>query len=175
MNETTILEMVKGIPNIVKLIDHWDAYYKGEPDCTVLIHSQYDMGHQDDLICLSHDDWEASFAMGTSVPIILLFMMGTMPYISIYILQAMLDLAPPEVDADIPGQDTDPNDLDDFEVDNNIGLIPQAANTLQNVDVDTVLIEHWPSDDLESLFYIFFKFVAKYGVPHGQLPPTWSQ
>jgi hypothetical protein len=25
------------------------------------------------------------------------------------------------------------------------------------------LIEHRPSDDLESLFYIFFEFVAKYG------------
>ncbi|KAG1809587.1 uncharacterized protein BJ212DRAFT_1302439 [Suillus subaureus] len=55
---------------------------------------------------------------------------GTMPYISICILQAMLDLAPSEVNTNIPGQDTDLNDLDDFKVDNNIGLVPQAANTL---------------------------------------------
>ncbi|KAG1894105.1 uncharacterized protein F5891DRAFT_1195664 [Suillus fuscotomentosus] len=100
---------------------------------------------------------------------------GTMPYISIRILQAMLDLAPLEVDANIPGQDADPNNVDNFKVDNNVDLVPQATSALQNVDFDMDLIEHRPSDDLESLFYIFFEFVAKYGGPHGQLAPTWSR
>ncbi|KAG1895713.1 uncharacterized protein F5891DRAFT_1193884 [Suillus fuscotomentosus] len=95
----------------------------------------------------------------------------TMPYISIRILLAMLDLAPLEVGASIPGQDADPNNVDNLNVDN---IIDQAANALQDVKFDTNLIEHQPSDDLESLFYIFFKFIAKYGGPHGQLAPTWS-
>ncbi|KAG1894104.1 uncharacterized protein F5891DRAFT_1195663 [Suillus fuscotomentosus] len=50
MHETTILQMVKGIPNVVELVDHWDVYYKGEPDCTACIRSQYNMGHRDDLM-----------------------------------------------------------------------------------------------------------------------------
>ncbi|KAG2344598.1 hypothetical protein BDR05DRAFT_947288 [Suillus weaverae] len=218
MHETTILEMVKGIPNIVKLIDHWDMYYEGELDCTACICSQYDMGHWDDLIyhnrfhccillspcgeplskfssrqelltafhafvvahhmmiekLLHQFDHTSILAEGTTSTY--LHGTGTMPYISIHILQAMLDLPPFEVGADIPGQNADLNNVDDSKVDNNVNLVLQAANALQNDNFDTNLIEHRPSNDLESLFYIFFfEFVAKYGGPHGQLASTWSQ
>ncbi|KAG2751365.1 hypothetical protein P692DRAFT_20727334, partial [Suillus brevipes Sb2] len=37
------------------------------------------------------------------------------------------------------------------------------------------LIEHNPGDDLESLFYIFFEFVLKYGGAHGVVAPTWGK
>jgi hypothetical protein len=37
------------------------------------------------------------------------------------------------------------------------------------------LVEHNPSDDLESLFYIFFEFVSKYGGAHGAVAPTWDK
>ncbi|KAG1905436.1 uncharacterized protein F5891DRAFT_1183383 [Suillus fuscotomentosus] len=233
MHKTTILEMVKGIPNVVKLIDHWDVYYEGEPDCTACICSQYDMDHQDDLmfrdrfhccILLSpcgeplskfssrrelltafhafvvahhmmiekqvlhgdlspnnfvvHDgigyfiDFDHALILAEGMTSTYLHGTGTMPYISIRILQAMLDLAPLEVGASISDQDADPNNVDNLNVDN---IIDQAANALQDVEFDTNLIEHWPSDDLESLFYIFFEFIAKYGGPHGQLAPTLSR
>lgn len=116
-----------------------------------------------------------SFGIHFSYSLFISFFQGTMPYISIRILQAMLDLAPLEVGANIPGQDADPNNVDDSKVANNVDLVPQAANALQNVNFDTNLIEHRPSDDLESLFYIFFEFIAKYGGPRGQLASTWSR
>ncbi|KAG2127298.1 uncharacterized protein EDB93DRAFT_1109314 [Suillus bovinus] len=205
MHETTILEMVKGIPNVVQLVDHWDVYYEGEPDSTAHICSQYDIGHQDDLmfrnrfhhrILLSpfahymmienpnnfvvHEgigyfiNFDHASILEEGKTSTYLHGTGTMPYISICILQAMLDLAPLEVGANIPGQDADLNNVDDSKVANNVDLVPQAANALQNVNFDTNLIEHRPSDDLESLFYIFFEFIAKYGGPHGQLASTWS-
>lgn len=37
------------------------------------------------------------------------------------------------------------------------------------------LVEHNPSNDLESLFYIFFEFVSKYGGAHGAVAPTWDK
>ncbi|KAG0693229.1 hypothetical protein DFH29DRAFT_1040205 [Suillus ampliporus] len=242
-HETTILEMVKGIPNVVQLIDHWDACYEGEPDCTARICSQYDMDHRDNLtfcnrfhrrILLSpcgqplskfssRRELLTAFHAFVVVPIIVIHNgisyfidfdhasilvegttstyshgTGTMPYISIRILQAMLDLVPLEANMNIPDQDAnldDVNDIraDDIDVSKNIDIgentdvgknidfvsqdanALQDANVLQNVTAGAHLIEHWPSDDLESLFYIFFEFVAKYGGPHGQLAPTWSR
>jgi hypothetical protein len=47
-HEATILEMLKGIPNVVQLVDHWDVLYKGQPDCTGCIRSQYDLHHWED-------------------------------------------------------------------------------------------------------------------------------
>ncbi|KAG2050013.1 hypothetical protein BDR06DRAFT_1011630 [Suillus hirtellus] len=37
------------------------------------------------------------------------------------------------------------------------------------------LVEHNPSDDLESLFYIFFEFISKYGGAHGAVALTWDK
>ncbi|KAG1887062.1 hypothetical protein F4604DRAFT_1675108 [Suillus subluteus] len=37
------------------------------------------------------------------------------------------------------------------------------------------LIEHNASDDLESLFYIFFEFISKYNGAHGILTQTWDK
>jgi hypothetical protein len=34
------------------------------------------------------------------------------------------------------------------------------------------LVEHNPSDDLKSLFYIFFEFISKYGGAHGAVANT---
>ncbi|KAG1831474.1 hypothetical protein EV424DRAFT_1571443 [Suillus variegatus] len=65
---------------------------------------------------------------------------GTMPYISIRILQSMMNMTFLDTNTNLgninPGEDIAP------------------ANDVQR------LIEHKPSDDLESLFYIFFEFVA---------------
>lgn len=71
-----------------------------------------------------------------------------MPYISIRILQSMMRMINPNLD-------------------NN--------NWSKDVNATKQLIEHRLSDDLESLFYIFFEFVAKYGGAHGKLAPSWNQ
>ncbi|KAG2103461.1 uncharacterized protein F5147DRAFT_776004 [Suillus discolor] len=76
---------------------------------------------------------------------------GTMPYISIWILQSMMKMIDPNVDNNDPSKDV------------------ALANAVER------LIEHRPSDDLESLFYIFFEFVAKYGGAHGELAPSWTR
>ncbi|KAG2082121.1 uncharacterized protein F5147DRAFT_783413 [Suillus discolor] len=36
-------------------------------------------------------------------------------------------------------------------------------------------IEHYTCDDLESMFYIFFEFVTKYGGAHDIVAPTWDK
>ncbi|KAG2101098.1 uncharacterized protein F5147DRAFT_776825 [Suillus discolor] len=223
MHEATILEMIKGIPNVVQLVDHWDVYYDGEPDCTACIHSQYHPHNRDDLlfcnrfhrrILLSpcrqplskfssrrelltafhafvvahrmmienrvlHGDLSPNnFIIHEGIGYFIDFDhasilvegtsstyshgTGTMPYILIHILQAMLDLVPHGVNTDVTDQDVHLNHMNSIE-------------DSQDINTDTELIEHQPSDDLESLFYIFFEFIAKYGGPHGQLAPMWSQ
>ncbi|KAG1898008.1 uncharacterized protein F5891DRAFT_499656 [Suillus fuscotomentosus] len=213
MHEPTILKTLKGIPNVVELIDDWDVYYEGQPDCTARIRKEYNQDQRDDtafcnrlhrrlllspcgeplsqfnsrmelitafrqfviahgamierrvlhgdlspnnfviyegtgyFIDLDHAailpvDTTSTYSPGT----------GTMPYISIRILESMMDMTLPDAHTNLgdidPGKDT---------------------NDVQR------LIEHKPSDDLESLFYIFFEFVAKYGGPRGELSPSWTR
>jgi hypothetical protein len=79
-----------------------------------------------------------------------------MPYISIRVLQCMMNMT---------FLNTNTNrDNDD----------PSKAVATANAVVQR-LIEHRPSDDLESLFYIFFEFVAKYGGARGELAPSWTR
>ncbi|KAG2354986.1 hypothetical protein BDR07DRAFT_1493784 [Suillus spraguei] len=40
-HEVDVLKRVKGIPNVVQLIDHWDVQFNGEPDCTAHIWDEY--------------------------------------------------------------------------------------------------------------------------------------
>jgi hypothetical protein len=40
-HEVDVLERVKGIPNVVQLVDHWDVLFDGEPDCTARIRDGY--------------------------------------------------------------------------------------------------------------------------------------
>ncbi|KAG1803031.1 uncharacterized protein BJ212DRAFT_1487253 [Suillus subaureus] len=40
-HEVTILKMVEGIPNVVKLVAHWNVLYDGEPDCTYHIRASH--------------------------------------------------------------------------------------------------------------------------------------
>jgi hypothetical protein len=40
-HEVTVLKMVEGIPNVVKLVAHWDVLYDGEPDCTYRIRASH--------------------------------------------------------------------------------------------------------------------------------------
>jgi hypothetical protein len=40
-HEVDVLKKVKGIPNVVELVDHWDVKYGDQDDCTDLIRRQY--------------------------------------------------------------------------------------------------------------------------------------
>ncbi|KAG1824988.1 hypothetical protein EV424DRAFT_1538061 [Suillus variegatus] len=51
----------------------------------------------------------------------------------------------------------------------------KKSNSNTNSIAQLELVEHNSSDDLESLFYIFFEFVSKYGGAHGTLAPTWDK
>ncbi|KAG1784903.1 uncharacterized protein HD556DRAFT_1451289 [Suillus plorans] len=216
MHEPTVLRMLKGIPNVVELIDDWDVHYEGQPDCTARIRKEYNQDQRDDTaFCnrfhrclllspcgepLSHFnsrrelitafcqfviahhamierrvlhsdlspnnfviykgtgyfidlDHAAILAVNTTST----YSPGTgaMPYISICILQSIMNMT---------FLDTNTN-LGDINPGEDVAL----ANDVQ------WLIEHKPSDDLESLFYIFFEFVAKYGGPRGELSPSWTR
>ncbi|KAG2099254.1 uncharacterized protein F5147DRAFT_814342 [Suillus discolor] len=212
MHEPTVLRMVKGIPNIVELIDDWDVYYEGQPDCTARIREIYDQDQRDDtafcnrfhrrLLLSPCGEPLSQFSSRTELIVAFRhfviahqamierrvlhgdlspnnFVMhdgigyfidldhttvlavnttstyspgtGTMPYISIWILQSMMKMIDPNVDNNDPSKDV------------------ALANAVER------LIEHRPSDDLESLFYIFFEFVAKYGGAHGELAPSWTR
>jgi hypothetical protein len=49
MHEPTVLRMLKGVPNVVELIDDWDVYYEGQPDCTARIHEKYSEEEESEL------------------------------------------------------------------------------------------------------------------------------
>jgi hypothetical protein len=55
----------------------------------------------------------------------------------------------------------------------------KTINAKKNDNTNSIaqpeLAEHNSSDDLESLFYIFFEFISKYGGAHGTLAPTWDK
>ncbi|KAG1901600.1 uncharacterized protein F5891DRAFT_1187471 [Suillus fuscotomentosus] len=47
-HEVDVLERVKGIPNVIELMDHWDVMCNGEPDCTAWIHNRYQQFNPED-------------------------------------------------------------------------------------------------------------------------------
>jgi hypothetical protein len=102
-----------------------------------------------------------SFSTLSSYSLLISFFQGTMPYISLRILEAMMNLEPPDASIHPPDQNIHPNDENYTE--------PNQGGT------DTGLIEHRPSDNLESMFYIFLKIVAKYGGLGSQVALTWTK
>ncbi|KAG1891286.1 hypothetical protein F4604DRAFT_1673178 [Suillus subluteus] len=172
MHKPTILRMLKGVPNVVELIDNWDVYYEGQPDCTALICKEHDQDQRDDTTFCNrfHRDLSPNnFVIYKGIGYFIDFDhaailavnttstyspgTGTMPYISIWILQSMMNMTFLDTHTDM--------DID-------LGKDITPANANQQ------LIEHRPSNDLESLFYIF-KFVAKYGGARSELSLSWTQ
>ncbi|KAG0705577.1 hypothetical protein DFH29DRAFT_996658 [Suillus ampliporus] len=193
-HEVDVLERVKGIPNVVQLIDHWDVLFSGEPDCTARIRDRYgilpedrpdkkfinryhqrllltpcgdplwDFSSRKELLCAFCDfvvsigyfiDFDHVSIMKEGETFTISFGTGTVPYISMRILKTM------SKNADILKK-------------SRLSIIAKnSANT--NSIAQLKLVEHNPSDDLESLFYIFFEFVSKYGGAHGAVAPTWDK
>ncbi|KAG1843850.1 hypothetical protein C8R48DRAFT_678599 [Suillus tomentosus] len=46
-HKVDVLERVKGIPNVVQLVDHWDVLFDGEADCTAHIRNGYGVPLED--------------------------------------------------------------------------------------------------------------------------------
>jgi serine/threonine protein kinase len=90
-----------------------------------------------------------SFGILSSYSPLISFFQGTMLYISLRILYAMVKLEVPEASIHPPDQNIHSNDENYTE--------PNKGDT------DTGLIKHWPSDDLELMFYIFPKLLLSMG------------
>ncbi|KAG1817643.1 uncharacterized protein BJ212DRAFT_1299172 [Suillus subaureus] len=116
-HEVDVLERVKGIPNVVQLIDHWDVQFNGEPDCTACIWDGYgallgdrldkrfcnrdplwDFSSRKELICTFHDfmvgisyfiDFDHTSIIKEGETFTVSFGTGTVPYISMHILKKM--------------------------------------------------------------------------------------
>ncbi|KAG1802390.1 uncharacterized protein BJ212DRAFT_1304861 [Suillus subaureus] len=218
-HEVDVLERVKGIPNVVQLVDHWDVQFNGEPDCTAHILDGYgallgnrldkrfcnryyqhllltpcgdplwDFSSRKELICtfrdfvvaheamiqqrvlhgnLSPNNFVISEGIGyfidfDHVSIIkegktftVSFGTGTVPYISMHILKKM------SKNTDIVKK-------------SKTTINAKKSNSNTNSIAQLELVEHNSGDNLESLFYILFKFVSKYGRAHGTLTPTWDK
>ncbi|KAG1895270.1 uncharacterized protein F5891DRAFT_1194328 [Suillus fuscotomentosus] len=179
-HEVDVLERVKNIPNVVQLVDHWDVLFDGEPDCTARIQDRYGILPEDrpdkrdplwhfssrkELICTFRDfvvgigyfiDFDHVSIMKEGETFTISFGTGTVPYISMRILKTM------SKNADILKKSK-----------TSINAKKNSTNT--NSIAQLKLVEHNPSDDLESLFYIFFEFVSKYGGAHGAVAPTWDK
>ncbi|KAG2155764.1 hypothetical protein DEU56DRAFT_906933 [Suillus clintonianus] len=216
-HEVDVLGRVKGIPNVVQLVDHWDVLSNGEPDCTARIRDGYgvllenrpdtrffnryhrrllltpcgdplwDFSSRKELICAFRDfvvahetmiqrrvlhgdlspnnfiihegigyfiDFDHASIIKEGETFTVSFGTGTVPYISMRILKKMSK---------------------------NVDILKKAKtiNAKKNDNTNSIaqpeLVEHNSSDDLESLFYIFFEFVSKYGGAHGTLAPTWDK
>ncbi|KAG1886156.1 hypothetical protein F4604DRAFT_1917860 [Suillus subluteus] len=171
-HEVAILERVKGIPNVVQLVDHWDVMYNRKPDWVItgstsaLGRSQYVLfvtviAHRLMVECgilhgdLSTNNFIIHEGIGYFIDFdharfieegkisTISFGTGTIPYISMCVLKMM----------------------------------SRNAETMKKTADATQLqqIQHYACDDLESMFYIFFKFVTKYGGARGILMPTWDK
>ncbi|KAG2105473.1 uncharacterized protein F5147DRAFT_775242 [Suillus discolor] len=163
-HEVDVLKRLKGIPNVVQLIDHWDVLFNGEPDCTSRIRDGYgvleDWPDKSPNNFVIHEgigyfiDFDHTSIIKEGETFTVSFGTGTVPYISMRILKKM------SKNADIIKKS-----------------IKEKKNNSNNSNsiAQLELVEHNPSDDLESLFYIFFEFVSKYRGAHGTLAPTWDK
>ncbi|KAG1813636.1 uncharacterized protein BJ212DRAFT_1301016 [Suillus subaureus] len=143
MLEATILEMVKGIPNVVQLGDHWDVQLLSKfssrqellttfcafvvAHCMIIkipnnfvIHNGIGYFINFDHASILVEGRSSTYSHGT----------GTMPYILIHILQAMLDSVLHGVNTNVTDQDAHLNHVNSIEGG-------------QDINADMGLIEHW--------------------------------
>ncbi|KAG1870494.1 hypothetical protein C8R48DRAFT_670847 [Suillus tomentosus] len=206
-HEVDVLKHVKGIPNVVELVDHWDVMYDGEPNCTVRICNHYqqfnpedrddhrfcnqfhwrivmtpcgeplsDFSSRKELICAFHD-----FVVAHRLMVECGILHGDLSPNNFIIYEGI-------------GYFIDSNNAGFIEKDKastisfGTGTIPyismrvlkmmsRNAETMKKTADANQLhpIEHHVCDDLESMFYMFFEFVTKYGGAHGILAPTWDK
>ncbi|KAG2136998.1 hypothetical protein DEU56DRAFT_946284 [Suillus clintonianus] len=190
-HEVDVLKRVKGIPNVVQLVDHWDVLFSGEPDCTARIRDRYEdrpdkkfiNSSRKELICafrnfvvahemmikqrVLHGDLSPNnFIIHEGIGYFIEFSTtasimkeGETFTISVWYWNCAIYFY-----AHFENNVKERRHHQEVKVDANTNSIAQLK-----------LVEHNPSDDLESLFYIFFEFVSKYGGAHGAVAKTWDK
>lgn len=197
-HEERVLEIVRGIPNVVTLVDAWDVEYEGKPDSTLRIrnlHGTFSPGFR----CKYH--WrllltpcgEPLSTYSTKRELISAFRDFVVAH------KAM-------VKRNILHGDLSPNNFIIFDgcgyyIDfDHAQIIEEGSTSARSRGTGTVpymsirllyaataidrangggsaMIEHTASDDLESLFYIFVDFVTTYDGPMGRQidPKQWGE
>ncbi|KAG1760695.1 hypothetical protein EV702DRAFT_1053381 [Suillus placidus] len=177
-HEVTVLERVNGIPNVVQLMDHWDVMYDGKPDSChrPLGEPLSDFSSRKELVCAFHDFVVAHRLMvkhgvlhGDLSPNNFIIHEGISYFIDFNhagFLEAGKACAVSFGTGTIPYISMCV-----------LKMMSRNAETIKKTTDATQLqpIEHYVCNDLESMFYIFFEFVTKYGGAHGILTPIWDK
>ncbi|KAG1842141.1 hypothetical protein F4604DRAFT_1939013 [Suillus subluteus] len=206
-HEVAVLERVKGIPNVIQLVDHWDVMYDGKPDCTARIRDRYQQFDPDDrgdhrfcnrfhrrLVMTPCGEPLSDFSSRKELICAFRdFVIAHRLMVECGILDG--DLSPNNfiihegigyfIDFDHAGFIEEGKTST---ISFGTGTIPyismrvlkmmlRNAETMKKTADATQLqqIQHYMCDDLESMFYIFFEFVTKYGGARGILAPTWDK
>ncbi|KAG2115637.1 hypothetical protein DEU56DRAFT_932627 [Suillus clintonianus] len=153
-HEVTVLKMVEGIPNVVKLVADWDVLYDGESDCTeplVLYSSKLE------LLKAFHDFVTAHALMlgkhvlhGDLSPNNFILHDGRGYFIDFDHARILAE-----------GTDSVPSE--------GMGTRPYMSIRLlrEGIAKNNAMIQHTASDDLESLFHIFVEFATTFDGPRG--------
>ncbi|KAG2125268.1 hypothetical protein BD769DRAFT_1388543 [Suillus cothurnatus] len=166
-HEEKVLEIIRGIPNVVTLIAAWDVKYEGESDSTLHLcncHSKFSPGFR----CKYH-----RHMLLTPCGELLSTFSSKQELISAFrdfvvALKAMFEKK-------VLHRDLSPNNLiihegRSFFIDfDHAQIIVQCNDGDRAWEKDMVMKGQTASDDLESLFYIFVKFVTTYDGPHGKI------
>lgn len=179
-HEVTVLRMVEGIPNVVKLVADWDVLYDGEPDCTHRIRASHGMRtsgfirrfHRRVLLTPCGEPLLSYSSKSELLKCFHDFVGAHQSMLGRHILHG--DLSPNNlIIYDGRGYYIDFDHAEITEGPKSIrsqgmGTIPYMSIRLLRDGVDKqVMIERTASDDLESLFYIFVEFVTTFDGPRG--------
>ncbi|KAG1800603.1 kinase-like domain-containing protein [Suillus subaureus] len=178
-HEVTILKMVEGIPNVVKLVAHWDVLYDGEPDCMYHIRA-------------SHGVCTSGFIRRFHWCLLLTPCGEPLVYYSskLELLRAFHDfvsahslmLASHVLHGDLSPNNFIIHDGQGYFIDfDHARIIAEGAVSVPSEGTGTrpymsicllregiakgATIQHTASDDLESLFFIFVEFVTTFDGP----------
>ncbi|KAG2094396.1 kinase-like domain-containing protein [Suillus discolor] len=197
-HEEKVLELVRGIPNVVTLVAAWDVEYNGEPDSTLRIrhcHGKFSPGFR----CKYHRHMlltpcgEPLSTYSTKRELISAFRDFVVAHKEM-------------VRKNVLHGDLSPNNFIIYEgqgyfIDfDHVQIITQGNTSVRSRGTGTIpymsirllyaiaaiertqswgnaMVEHTPSDDLESLFYIFVDFVTTFDGPKGspKKAERWSE
>ncbi|KAG1895984.1 uncharacterized protein F5891DRAFT_1193614 [Suillus fuscotomentosus] len=149
-HEEDVLNCVWGIPNVVTLIEAWDVEYQNEPDSTSRIRDRHGASRTHETMLTVH------VLHGDLSPNNFIIHKGSGYFIDFDHAQIIL---PGNTSVRSRGTGTLPY--------MSIHLLTACAE--KEKTQGTVTIEHCPSDDIESLFYIFVEFVSTYDGPQGYI------
>ncbi|KAG1906728.1 uncharacterized protein F5891DRAFT_1182136 [Suillus fuscotomentosus] len=190
-HEVTVLRMVEGIPNVVKLVADWDVLYDGEPDCTYRIRASHGV-YSSGFICRFH---RRLLLTPCGEP---LLFYSSKPEL----LRAFHDFVKGEhvLHGDLSPNNFVIHDGQGYFIDfDHAGIITEGTNSFPSEGTGTRpymsirllrgdaanekkhgTVEHTASDDLESLFYIFVEFATTFDGPRGVMKdegrrPMWVE